>query len=162
MVKITHLAPLPHGYLEAGKEFDEALSELGLSAAFVTWAFDRDINSHVLVIITDFLDYAGPYEISKQIFKAYNASALPKSIDPFVIRFFSDKEWIGRAMLKVTSPELNEEGGAVSENGDYWITQGLECLYEWIVNKRAKRRRGALEVQKRWKAFQSNVMLVAA
>ena len=73
----------------AGGHYLDALRKLGLDPVALFWAYDTVVKSFVLVLITEFFDYKGPYEISKLLFKAYNAAATPREIDPFIIRLHS-------------------------------------------------------------------------
>lgn len=158
-------------YLTAGREYCEALSALGLDPHALFWAFDNSEGRHVLVLITDFFDYTGPLEISKQLFRAYNASVTPQEIDPFVVRLHSVnqpisgqyldfagsdgkfKVWDKNMVPKPMPPEARIESFDVGD---------LTLRPEWTIKVRSSESRNTVELSRKWKRFVRNVNKVAA
>jgi len=157
--------------LTAGEEFDAALAGLGLDAHALFWAFDKDLGHHVLVLVTDFFDFKGPLAISKALFRAYNASATPKEIDPFTIRLHSVNQPAGEKLLEIVNRgwSINKVdkrtnkliGPAIPiksvESGD------LEIRPNWIISVRhSPDARKSTLLSRRWDRFQRNINLLAA
>ena len=80
---------LTETHMIAAREFTDSLSNIGFDMDGVFWAYDKEDERQVLLVVTDFFDVKGPLEIYRQIFKAYNASLTPKEIDPSSVRFLS-------------------------------------------------------------------------
>lgn len=158
-------------FLTAGREYNTALADLGLEPHALFWAFDKDEQRHVLVLITDFFDLKGPLEISRQLFRAYNASVTPREIDPFVVRLYSTNQPAGDSLLiftagdwtinqvdKLTQQPIGDKH-AVSEVS----TNGLEIRPEWVVHvKQSVKSRNSVELNRRWQRFTRNVDRAAA
>ncbi|MFG1265923.1 hypothetical protein [Xanthobacter aminoxidans] len=85
--------------LMAGQEYLIALKRLGLDPEALFWALDLIDDTWVLCLVTSYFDYAGPLRLSELIFKAYEASATPKEIDPFIIRLFGWKQKLASEII---------------------------------------------------------------
>ncbi|MGV1757636.1 hypothetical protein ACQZ6F_17430 [Rhizobium sp. A22-96] len=159
-------------YLKAGREFASALDALGLDANALFWAFDSAESRHVLVLVTDFFDFKGPLEISKQLFKAYNASATPKEIDPFVIRLHSINQAMGERYSEHASSDWklrvragNKAGpipGLTSAVINNLTIGDLEMRPEWVIRGRKVTRSKSNDLSRRWGRFTRNVEKAAA
>ena len=82
---------------DAGAEYLDALRRLKLEPEALFWAYDPTLGQFVLVIVTSLFDFAGPLALTKLLFDAYNASATPSEIDPFILRLHSPKHALYRA-----------------------------------------------------------------
>lgn len=155
--------------LNAGTSFEAALSKLGLEADAVFWGYDTEIHRHVLVLVTDFFDHVGPLEISRMLFKAYNASLLPSEVDPFLVRLqsinqpagrdfadYANSEWTVDVRDKHNRPKLNNLPVAAMK------TFGVEMRPEWIIKSRKFKKRNAVELGRKWQRFEHNVDREAA
>ena len=80
---------LPHGYLEAGRDYHSALVKLGLIPELTLWVRDAAIDGWALLICTPLYDAVGGYGIMDLLFRAYDASATPQLINPFILRLES-------------------------------------------------------------------------
>ena len=135
------LKELGPGYVEAGAEYLSSIKALGLDPEGLFWAVDSAIGGHVLVLVTRMFDYAGPLALSQTMFKAYNASATPKAITPFIVRMHSPKHSVIRALVPFLSakfdPALHRlskaEGAKLGVGIDEQI-QGSDLTFrpEWI------------------------------
>jgi hypothetical protein len=74
---------------KAGSEYLRSIQTLGLDPECFFWAVDFVVGHHVLILATSAYEFAGPTEIARTLFKAYNASATPREVDPFLLRFHS-------------------------------------------------------------------------
>lgn len=158
-------------FLTAGREYGDALVDLGLDPHALFWAYDEDETRHVLVLVTDFFDYKGPLEISKQLFRAYNASLTPKEIDPFTVRLHSINQpageelrgfagangrfklWDKNMVHKPLPPEARMESFKIGS---------LVMKPEWTIRVRPSKPRNSVELGRRWDRFTRNVDRVAA
>ena len=50
------------------REFTKSLSTIGFDMDGVFWAYDKEDERQVLLVVTDFFDVKGPLEIYRQIF----------------------------------------------------------------------------------------------
>lgn len=94
---------------KAGQDYLEALEALGLSPDALAWAVDENTNEVYLLLITGYLDAAGPLEVSKQLFRAYNLAATPREVDPFMVKLLSPRQGYARGLLKTFSQLRNEQ-----------------------------------------------------
>lgn len=153
----------------SGMEFEQSLANLGLDAEVAFWAYDIEQAEHVLVFVTDFMDQLGPLAISNLLFKAYNASALPQQIDPFLVRFFSINQPVGQELAGIPSGNWSltitrRDGRAEPEELSIakLKTYGLEIRPEWVIKKRPHKQRSTVEILRRWRRFENNVEKLAA
>lgn len=157
-------------FLIAGREYGEALAGLGLDAHALFWAFDQLEERHVLVLVTDFFDVKGPLEISKQLFRAYNASVTPREIDPFVVRIHSVNQpagtellqwaagdWKGKILDQFTNKPKGDEFDISNIN-----VGGLDIRPGWVIRARKAKPRQTVEINRRWDRFSRNLDKVAA
>lgn len=160
-------------FLIAGHEYGEALASLGLDPEALFWAFDQNEDRHVLVLVTDFFDLKGPLEISKQLFKAYNASATPREIDPFVVRLHSINQPIGRQFadqakigpvwkFKLYDSKMRQKELPVEARATAMTIAGLEMRPDWIIRARTPQHRKTVELNRRWNRFTRNLEKAAA
>ena len=157
-------------YLSAGQEFGDALAKLGLDPHALFWAYDTEEERHVLVLVTDFFDLKGPLEISRQLFRAYNASITPQEIDPFVVRLHSINQPAGQEFQKWAS----SDGSFAFFRGGEPIPTPPEAKYEaleigslvmkpaWTLRVRPSRQRTSGDLSRLWKRFTRNVDRAAA
>lgn len=161
-------------FLIAGKEYGKALEKLGLDPHALLWAYDEEEERFVLILITDFFDFKGPLEISRQLFKAYNASVTPQEIDPFTVRVHSINQPFGdqvRGMAtsdgKVTvadrfnrpKPDLKDVRITA------WNFNGLILQPDWVISAKSgadKTPRKNIELSRRWDRFTKNLDKLAA
>ncbi|MGQ3214814.1 hypothetical protein [Shinella sp.] len=158
-------------FLTAGREYGDALVNLGLEPHALFWAYDNGEQRHILVLVTDFFDFKGPLEISKQLFRAYNASVTPKEIDPFTVRLHSINQSIGEEYRNFAGSDgkfkvwdknmvrkpLPEEARVESMNiGD------ITMKPTWTICVRPGKRRTGVDLSRRWERFTRNVDRAAA
>ena len=86
-------------HMQAGADYLAALQNLGLDPECLFWAEDEVVGHPVLVLVTRQFDRAGPLSLSRLLFKAYNAAATPREIDPFVLRLHSPEQAIIQQMV---------------------------------------------------------------
>lgn len=155
---------------QAGAEYLSAIQRLGLNPDALLWAFDEVVGSFVLVLVTSFFDLKGPYEISKLLFKAYNAFATPQEIDPFVIQLHSPNHAIVESLIRWA------EGGTVQKINPRTLTLegpkaeilqrsqgGLTVNKDWIYKLALPQAKPySMALVNRWNRFQRNVDRLAA
>ncbi|MCF6112011.1 hypothetical protein [Mesorhizobium muleiense] len=178
---------LPARFLKAGEDYLEALRSLGLDPEGLLWCIEDGSEEHVLVLITGFLDQVGPLELSRYLFKAYNASATPREISPFIIRFQSPSHpsskdiafrWSSRDEIYVrmdktgshieqvfhVPPGHKMPQGVVSATnmGLRFPGSGVTFAPEWIIQMKLARAENAADRARHWRIFSRNVDRLAA
>lgn len=143
--------------MKAAQKLDDALLSLGFDADFVCWAYDPELEQHVLVLITDFFDHCGPLDISRAIFKAYGLPGFPQEIDPFSIRLHGSSQPAAERLLRA----IDGEEDAPTPEDVFVLGEDIVIEGRWLVSRR-KHDRTAIELTRRWKRFSNNVDRLAA
>lgn len=144
--------------IEAGRQYLAALQKLGLDPEALFWA-EQDSGGFVLVLLTGFFDYVGPLEVSRVLFKAYNASATPKEIDPFIVRLHSPKQTIG----KLIRNNLNYAIGPGITYRDLKLTfADLKIWETGIIKHPSGKHSNVAMLGRKWKKIEGNVERLAA
>ena len=155
---------LPVPYLEEGLRYLYAIEALGLHPAAFFWAYDRPIDTFVLVLIAEEFDQVGPLAISRLLFKAHDVSATPSTIDPLIIRMHSPAHQIVQEMDKIMPLKIEGPGGS-KVVGARAITRvgGLEVDGDWLYRfNKPLTRRNSIDILRRWHRFERNVDKAAA
>ena len=105
---------------KAGGEYLDALTGLGLRVNALLRMYDLSEQRFVLALATELFDFKGPHGVSNLLFKAYNASATPKEIDPFIVRLHSPEHSIIRAMsgYGAADPDCTRRYGLAPEQSE--------------------------------------------
>jgi len=165
---------LEQNYMQAAHEFSNVLERLGFDMEAVFWGYDDNEERHILIIVTDVFDAQGPLEISKQIFRAYNASLTPKEIDPFVVVLFSPRQTFAVKCLTMINNEwtfcrnfderpssyamVNEHVRSVSASISQVDSEGIMVKPEWVVMSRGMHKtRKTVEINRRWHSFKRHI-----
>lgn len=169
---------LTETHMAAAKEFSKSLSDIGFDMDGVFWAYDKEDERHVLIVVTDVFDAKGPLEISRQIFKAYNASLTPKEIDPFIVRLLSTNQVDARELLGMASSDWtvkhykkgtsefsirkNIANGNTLELEEFTVSD-VTIRPEWVVMIKAHHKvRKTHEINRKWDFFKRNLDKLAA
>jgi hypothetical protein len=161
---------------DAGRDYLAAIRSLNLEPEALFWAYDRSVKQFVLVIVTSLFDYVGPLALTQLLFDAYNASATPKDVDPFILRLHSPKHALYRAArphigtrvdqadLKGNELDRATIAGTVSPFAVASLRVGdLESFGTWVYKSTpSEMKRKAVDSERRWKRFESAVHAVAA
>lgn len=157
--------------LSAGQDYAAAMEKLGFDMQALFWAYDLEIETHVLVLITDFFDHMGPLEISRKLFRAYNLAATPQNIDPFVIRLHSPQQTAAREYLNFvrsgwTIQKVTKAGDREPVDVQAKIlsldTYGLHLRPEWAIRLWPQPKRSSVDISRRWQRFSRNLEKLAA
>jgi hypothetical protein len=147
---------LPAGFIEAGQNYLDSLRRLRFEPDGLFWAWDKTVEEFVLVLVTRHFDYSGPYEIFRLLTLAYNQSATPKEISPFIVRLHSPEQAIIRNLMVL---DAHDEDGKRSENitGRGQIAD-IEYVNHWVykwptVMYDQKKKPGRPEGMKRSREF---------
>jgi hypothetical protein len=169
--------PIEPVRLEAGRRFVSSLQGLGLKTPLALWVRLKDEGTYILMIVTDFFDLKGPLELTKYMFAAYNADALPHDIDPFNVQFCSPHQMLGRRLIEMASIKVvgsNNETGETNIPMEIGFDRYITWLEWFILNdfdaevsyKRSsaalKRRPDATALRRQWQYFAKNVDKLAA
>ena len=150
----------------AGAEYFAAIRKLGLEPDALFWAWDSTVEQMVLVLVTRQFDRVGPLELSRRLFAAYNATATPKEISPFVIRLHSPQQAIIQQVAKLVSVNIrvtSVETGEI-EKGFKLIVNGADMQFDpaWVYKFDTMSRRSPADLNRQWKRFDRNVAKLVA
>ncbi|MND22652.1 hypothetical protein D3C80_130350 [compost metagenome] len=180
--------------LRAGEEYLEALRRLRLAPEGLLWARVNELRGikvnengklrddfddypggpwH-LVLITSVLDEGGPSALNELLFKAYDASATPKEISPFIVEVLSAKSSFARHLVQSLSmPPLGPvsisytttDGRKVTEpaspSDGQTLVGGLWFDKKWIYHLSGLRDRHT-DRRRHWLEFKQSVNALAA
>lgn len=169
---------LKEHYMSAAREFSKALGDCGFDMAGVLWAYDKEDERFVLVVITDLFDAKGPLELSKQLFKFYNVFLAPEGIDPFCVRLLSTNHTAAKYYLNVVYNEWkltrytkgrskffernNTTIGTKMSREDFSFADVI-IRPEWVVMmKPVHNPRKRREINKKWNSIKRNLDKFAA
>lgn len=150
--------------LKAGREYLIALRKLGFNPDAILWAGVGGAPADgpmELLIVTTWADNIGPKAIYDLLFEAYDASATPKEIDPFVVSLFSPNTQVAvdiDAAVRTIKAEGNQADFRpilVLGMMDYFT------IPQWILSHRAAKSTRFEDIR-RFSAFQNNVAKLAA
>lgn len=101
--------------LKAGEEYLAALRRLHLEPDGLLWARENEVRTSEdpdgktetnnlgdwhLVLVTSTIDVAGPLAMNALLFKAYNLSATPQEISPFIVDVMSTNSGFVRELVE--------------------------------------------------------------
>lgn len=86
--------------MEAGKRYLQALRAFGLEPEGLFWVWDKADETFVLWLVSRYFDIVGPARLSSLLFRAYNASATPAEIDPFIVHLHSPDHHVIRTVIE--------------------------------------------------------------
>jgi hypothetical protein len=143
---------------KAGQEYLTSLQRLGLDPECLFWCADLVVGHNVLILATSTYELAGPTAIARTLFKAYNASATPRTLNPFLVRIHSlDHGYIqATAKNRVLYKDLHDpiDRTFIGPRDMYWK---LSWFYKFSVEKKSAR-----QVERNWMTYQRNVEKLAA
>lgn len=152
---------LSTGLLTAGQTYRLALNKLGLRPEALMWGYDEEAQRFELFIVWSGVDRFGPLQITRRLFKAYNLSALPQEIDPFIVNLISPKSGVYREaiapMLGKAEVQIGIGFGPRPEETKPMVTFRPSWVY--IAEKK---RRTPVEINRDWRKFTQSVDQLAA
>ena len=151
---------LPVNFLEAAREYDRSLRSLGLRPDMLVWGWDFEAKAFQLVLVWAGVDRFGPLAVTNLLFKAYNASALPKAIDPFSVVAVGKSHPVASTIGGLRTSEAVQIGTSKSEPGNQ-VEPDIHFEKKWIITM-ASKQRTSLEVSKDWRRFNEKVTALAA
>ncbi len=153
--------------MQAGKEYLDALHRLGLEPDVFCWIYDAVEDGIELAIVTSIAERIGSLDIYKLLFRAYEAAATPRDIDPFIVSIYGPNSFYG-AMLREHIRTLAADGAFSDPGNATRFTTVMENSAELKVMlargvyARGDTRRSAAQDLKRWSRFKQNVEALAA
>ncbi|MCA0203013.1 MAG: hypothetical protein LCH92_01615 [Proteobacteria bacterium] len=153
---------LPDTLLKAGAEYQGKLAKLGLRPEAMMWAYAFEEKQFLLWIVWSGLDRFGPLAIQRLLFQAYNASALPKEIDPFSVVIHSPRESVISGVLRqLAKSDVEAMQIGVGTVGDARTEAKVEFRRAWAYRISAKML-SSTDVSRAWQRFSANVDALAA
>lgn len=152
--------------LIAGREYVEALNKLGFAPDVACWAIrgQEPQQRLELLLVTTWADTVGPKAVYDLLFEAYDASATPKEIDPFIVSMFSPNSLLGAEMVGMIGKALRKEGPLAAPDVQPMLIMGMMdyvTIPDWVFTYR-KPQSTRFDDQRRFAAFQRNVHQLAA
>ncbi|MBO0140755.1 hypothetical protein JZX87_06175 [Agrobacterium sp. Ap1] len=176
--------------LRAGQEYLASLRRLRLNPEGLLWArvnetqmvkdsatgmqFDAGgLGEWHLVLVTGAIDEAGPSALNELLFKAYDASATPKEISPFIVEVMSAKSpFVSQLLIALNNPVgpiaiTSGTTGGKSYRQDIDPYEGQQMVAglwfdrKWIYHLTGLHARHA-ERKRSWKDFKQSVNALAA
>jgi hypothetical protein len=160
---------------DAGAAYLKSLEALGLRPDALFWAFDKIEQRFVLILATEMFDFKGPLPIADLLFRAYNACATPKEIDPFVVRLHSPEHAVIRQYEAWNKPDIavtNKDGlPLTNEDGSplqkpvlvHGVVLGeVEFRHAWVYRFQLPPKRKSGDLVRRWRNLESSVDRLAA
>ena len=135
--------------------------KLGFNPEGLLWAYDFKDEKHRLWLVWSGLDRYGPLAMSRLLFKAYRAAALPEEIDPFTVHIVSPEHMIGHLSKNMHVKLPNDQ------NALYWRIKDNhgnivhQVAHTWVYHLETKRF-NTKKVDRDWRAFNENVSALAA
>jgi hypothetical protein len=176
--------------LRAGQDYLDALRRLRLNPEGLLWArvnetrtvtdgatgkpFGADgMGEWHLVLVTGAIDEAGPSALNELLFKAYDASATPKEISPFIVDVMSAKSpFVSHLLAALNNPigpiailSTTPDGSSYRQELDPYAGQqmiaGLWFDRKWIYHLTGLHARHS-ERKRNWREFKQSVNALAA
>lgn len=150
--------------LEAGREYFDALKKLGFTPDALLWAHAGG-SAHdapmELVIVTAWVDTIGPKAIYDLLFEAYDASATPREIDPFIVSLFSPQTQVAK---DIAAAVRTVQDHAHEHNFRPMLVLGMMdyvTIPSWILWYRPSKSK-LFEDTRHFSAFKNNIERLAA
>lgn len=176
--------------LKAGQEYLEALRGLKLQPEGLLWSRVSELGNAIdgstgqstvsdvpgdwhLVLITSAIDEGGPSALNELLFKAYDASATPQEISPFIVEVISARSPFVRALLHALNNPFGPtkmlfktaDGREVTHELDAYSGQtmigGLWFDRKWIYHLTGLTE-NAKDIKRHWREFKETVNALAA
>lgn len=151
--------------LKAGREYLAALQKLGFHPDALLWATGvggvAGSDKMELLIVSTWIDNIGPKAVYDVLFEAYDASATPKEIDPFIVSLFSPHTQVAKDLEGAV--ETVRRNRSLDDFRPMFVLGMMEysTIPAWIISyRRSKSTR--FEDARRFAAFQNNVAKLAA
>lgn len=160
---------LPDSLKEAGQAYYDALVKLGLDPEGLLWAYDNQAAEFRLWLVWSGLDRYGPFAMSKLLFRAYNASALPREVDPFSVYVVAPEHRIGDMARQMADAYKATEGRdnldqiviALAAPDGQKDSMLHETRFGWVYHLKP-RRSSVKKINRDWRHFNENVSALAA
>jgi hypothetical protein len=149
--------------LAAGREYLQALQRLGFRPDALLWALkgkSAPPADFELLLVSSWADSIGPRRVYDLLFEAYDLSATPKEIDPFIVSLFSPATQVaidlaGSMHTIRTEMGMGERPMFVLGMFDY------STIPPWIIHY-APRKVSRFDDARHFQAFSTNIERLAA
>lgn len=151
----------------AGKDYLAALRRLGLAPDVLCWVYTADHGEMHLAIVTSMAERVDSLSIYKLLFRAYEAAATPRDIDPFIVSVYGPRSDLGM--------KLHQHLGEMAKRGTFSTPEkaalftltnaapsGRHVVLGRGVYVAEEGRRSAADDLQRWRHFQRSVEALAA
>ena len=147
---------------DAGAEYLAALRKLGLEPEVLAWGFCGPDSRVELVLVSSWVDNVGPKVLYDLLFAAYDASATPKEIDPFIVSVYSSRSVLGHQLSSMIE-HAGQDSRLFNGSGTILVLGGGEVMVPASMVYIARRsHRSKMEELRRFKRFEREVTALAA
>lgn len=151
----------------AGRDYLTALHSNGLRPEALMWAWNRQREDLVLLLVTSLVDRVGPEAVYRTLFQAFDSAVTPAAIDPWIVEVYSP-DTIFAAKLE-RSFELRLGGGTlVMADGQHQrnayftlMAERYSIVADWVY-VRPEPKPKANEQLAGWRRFRRHVEAAAA
>lgn len=148
--------------LDAGADYLSSLDRLGLKVDGLWWVYDFNEKAFLLWLVWAGVERYGPLEIQQRLFAAYNASALPKAVDPFIVHVMDPRSSLVKsARAAYNDPSLQSLQFGMRAHEGSEISPTFELQKKWVYRFN-KKRQTSLEQSKNWNRFDQKIMQLAS
>ena len=144
-----------------GMDYLVALRGLGLDPEGLVWVRVEDRPQWVMLVVTSLYDAAGPFELTKLLFKACNSGLLPASIDPFDVDTYSPDQDLIRGIREALATEPMEDMAEPALKAPIRVGAveiPVNGILAWCPISPAS----SSTLMRRWNQLKCNLALVAA
>ncbi|WIA55460.1 hypothetical protein N6H05_20895 [Sphingobium sp. WTD-1] len=115
--------------IRAGRDYLHALQRLGLEPQVMCWMYEMldDRFEKRLGIVTSWVDRMGPALLYELLFKAYDAAATPRDIDPFIVQLYSPDSHAGAALYRAAVKNVAPPG--LEDSIEYDVIEGIYMVH---------------------------------
>ena len=151
----------------AGRDYLVALNRLGLEPDVLCWAYDVDADEMQLAIVTSMAERVESLSIYKLLFRAYEAAATPREIDPFIVSVYGPKSDFGVKLRRFLGGLAQRGTFSTPERAARFVMTDTGASGRLVVLGKGvyvatEGRRTAAEDLRRFMSFERRVQALAA
>lgn len=160
----------------AGIEYLKALRSLGLDPDILCWVYEPGEGEMGLALITTLAERVESMRIYDLLFRAYEAAATPREVDPFIVSVYGSGSvfatWLKGILARYTANGMPLAGDTKKGTKFSFRHQSINLWDHSLGGDRIVLARGVYALKqarrshatdlKRWKTFERNVLRLAA
>lgn len=153
--------------MQAGREYLDALQRLGLEPDILCWVYDALEGEMELVIVTSMAERVESLKIYELLFRAYEVSATPREIDPFLVSIYGSNSFYGTSLRNYIAMLAADGVFSSSEQAKRFVAtirnaSDLRVVLARGVYASKDTQKSAADDLRAWHRFKQNVEALAA